>query len=204
MTEQSLHSASFWESKYQTGQSRWDLGQPAPPLVSFFESAIAPQAGNVVVLGCGQGHDAVFLAQQGLAVTAVDFAPSAIAATKELAQQKNCSVDLLEQDIFTLAASHPRQFQFLFEHTCFCAIAPEQRQKYVELAASILQPQGQLFGIFFTHDRAGGPPFGSTPAEIRALFSTYFDVLTLTPISNSVPSRQEDEHWAIFQKKVLS
>ena len=80
--EQSVGNASFWETKYQAAQFRWDLGQPTPPLVSFFDpAAIAPTSGNVIVLGCGRGHDAVFLAQQGLTVTAVDFAPSAIAAT---------------------------------------------------------------------------------------------------------------------------
>lgn len=191
----------FWEAKYQAEQFRWDLGQPTPPLVDFFSTKTAPSKGQVLVPGCGRGHDAVFLAQQGLAVTAVDFAPSAIAETATLALAQNVSVALLESDIFELSLSHQNQFQLLFEHTCFCAIAPEQRPKYVELAATVLAPQGLLFGIFFTHGRPGGPPFGSTPAEIEALFASQFEILTLEAIKNSVPSRQGDEHWGIFRKR---
>lgn len=191
----------FWETKYQADQFRWDLGQPAPPLVDFFVTEAAPRTGKVIVPGCGRGHDAVFLAQQGLEVTAVDFAPSAIAATASLAQAQNVSVALLESDIFELSLSYPNQFQLLFEHTCFCAIAPEKRPKYVELAATILAPQGLLFGIFFTHNRPGGPPFGSTPEEIKTLFANQFEILTLAAIKNSVPSRQGDEHWGIFRKR---
>ncbi|NJN73001.1 MAG: methyltransferase domain-containing protein [Limnothrix sp. RL_2_0] len=191
----------FWETKYQKDQFRWDLGQPAPALVDFFAIATALRTGKVFVPGCGRGNDAIFLAQQGLMVTAVDFAPSAIAATATLAQAKNVVVELLETDIFTLPSSYQNQFQLLFEHTCFCAIAPEERPKYVNLATTILAPQGLLFGIFFTHGRTGGPPFGSTPEEIKALFASQFEILTFAPIKNSVPSRQGDEHWAIFRKR---
>lgn len=201
MTESTPSTPFFWETKYQAEQFRWDLGQPAPPLVDFFATAIAPRSGKIIVPGCGRGHDAVFLAQQGLEVTAVDFAPSAIASTATLAQAQNVSVELLERDIFELASSHQHQFQLLFEHTCFCAIAPEQRPKYVDLAATILASQGLLIGVFFTHGRPGGPPFGSTPEEIETLFASQFEILTLEAIQNSVPSRQGDEHWGVFRKR---
>jgi len=201
VTELTPSTPSFWETKYQAKQFRWDLGQPTPPLIDFFSTETAPREGKVLVPGCGRGHDAVFLARQGLAVTAVDFAPSAIAATATLAQAQNVSVEVIERDIFALSSSHKNQFQLMFEHTCFCAIAPEERPKYVELAATILAPQGLLFGIFFTHGRPGGPPFGSTPEEIETLFSNQFETLTLDAIKNSVPNRQNDEHWGIFRKR---
>ncbi|WP_041763096.1 methyltransferase domain-containing protein [[Leptolyngbya] sp. PCC 7376] len=127
----SVEQSSFWETKYSTAEYRWDLGQPTPPLVAFFEGTITPSSGKIVVLGCGRGHDAVFLADQGLAVTAVDFAPSAIAATEELAQEKEVSLTTLEQDIFNLEKTHKGYFDYLFEHTCFCAIAPECCEHHV-------------------------------------------------------------------------
>ncbi|MEB3225067.1 MAG: methyltransferase domain-containing protein [Synechococcus sp.] len=159
--------------------------------------------GNGGVLGCGQGHDAIFLARQGLTVTGVDFAPSAITAARTLAQHHGVTLTLLEENIFDLTKSHKSHFDALFEHTCFCAIAPEQRPDYVTLAAEILKPGGRLYGVFYTHNREGGPPFGSTPQELIELFSPEFTILTLEPSKNSVPSRAGDEHWGIFQKKEL-
>lgn len=153
----------FWEEKYQTAQHRWDLGEAAPALRDFFAVGQAPRQGHWVVLGCGQGHDAIFLAQQGLQVTGVDFAPSAIAAASAQAKTHEVTLTLLEENIFDLVKSHKNHFDGVFEHTCFCAITPEQRQEYVSLAADLLKPEGKLYGVFYTHNRAGGPPFGSTP-----------------------------------------
>lgn len=194
-----IHQATFWETKYQRAEHPWDLGQAAPPLMDFFAERSC--TGKLVVLGCGHGHDAIFLAQRGFTVTGVDFAPSAIAAARQFAQQANVILKLLQANIFDLPATYPQQFDVVFEHTCFCAIAPEQRPDYVRVAASILKPQGILYGIFFTHNRDGGPPFGSTPQGIRDLFAPHFDILSLEPIQNSIPSRQGEEHWGIFQKK---
>lgn len=196
-----VSQSEFWENRYLTADALWDLGEPTPPLVSFFAKAIAPTTGKIIVLGCGQGQDAVFLAQQGLEVTAVDFAPSAIQATQDLAQAKQVSLTIVEQDIFSLKADYKNQFNYLFEHTCFCAIAPENRQKYVELAATLLKPNGVLYGIFFTHNRTGGPPWKTTTEEIQNLFSPYFDIESLDLITNSIPVRQGLEHWGMLRRK---
>ena len=198
---QSVEESSFWESKYQAASHPWDLGEPTPPLVDFFQQKIAPSGGEMIVLGCGLGQDAVFLAEQGLSVTAVDFAPSAIATTTELASAKGVKLETLEQDIFSLSKTNKGSFDYLFEHTCFCAIAPSRRQDYVGLTADLLRPNGKLYGIFFTHNREGGPPFGITPSEIREFFSPYFELETLTAITNSIPRRQGEEHWGVFRRK---
>ena len=197
----SVEQSVFWESRYLSANAPWDLGEPTPPLVSFLQQAIAPKSGKIIVLGCGQGQDAVFLAQQGLTVTAVDFAPSAVQATQNLAASKEVTLTVMEQDIFSLKENHKNQFDYLFEHTCFCAIAPECRQDYVELAATLLKPNGALYGIFFTHNRDGGPPWATTIAEVKELFSPYFDIEDLSLISNSIPRRQGFEHWGSLRRK---
>ena len=96
----SADKKSFWETKYQTNGDCWDLGQPAPGLVHFVENTQTLQPGKVIVLGCGNGHDALFLAQQGLTVTAVDFSPSAITSTLTLAQNTDVTLECLESNIF--------------------------------------------------------------------------------------------------------
>ncbi|MGB0563621.1 MAG: methyltransferase domain-containing protein [Spirulinaceae cyanobacterium] len=189
-----------WNDRYAQANTPWDLEQPAPGLVDAVQRRVIPLTGRVAVLGCGRGHDAVFLAQQGLEVVGIDFSPLAIAAARDLAQLNQVVVDWQQQDIFHLDASFDHRFDFVFEHTCFCAIAPEQRTAYREVVYQLLKPQGRLWAVFFTHQRSGGPPFGISPEEIRTLFTPRFEVQTLTPLQVSIPRRQGEEHWGEFSK----
>ncbi|HZG40030.1 MAG TPA: methyltransferase domain-containing protein [Nodosilinea sp.] len=199
--QDSALSSAAWEQRYQSGTPRWDLGQPAPAFKTLLESAAAPQAGSAIALGAGRGHDALFFAQQGFEVTAVDFAPSAIQALQEQAQAQHLSLQLLQRDIFDLTPKFAGQFDYAIEHTCFCAIDPTLRPAYVSLVADLLVSKGELLAIFFTHQRSGGPPFGTTPDEVRQLFEPHFEIISLAPVTNSVPSRQGEEHFGRLRKR---
>lgn len=199
---ESIGEVDFWESRYRQGTIGWDLGKAAPPFVTLLNSSNAPLPGKTVILGCGRGHDALLFASQGFEVTGVDFAPSAIATAQSLAREANLEVSFLQRNIFDLGIEFPNHFDYVIEHTCFCAIAPVKRQQYLDLVSSLLKPKGSLIGVFFTHNRPSGPPFGSNPQEISDLFSTQFEISHLEPVSNSVPARQDEEYLGIFNKEI--
>ena len=191
---QSISDFAYWEQRYQEKTTRWDLGQAAPAFVSLLNSQQIQTTGRTAVLGCGRGYDALLFAENGFEVVGFDFAPSAIAAAISLAQAANTPVSFLQRDIFDLGTEFPQEFDYVVEHTCFCAIPPERRFEYVQLVRSLLRPKGELIALFFTHTRPGGPPFASTPAEIYQYFEADFEILFLEPVPNSVPSRQGEEH----------
>lgn len=191
----------FWEFRYQEGTDRWDIGKAAPALVTLLNSPQAPPVGKTLVLGCGRGYDALLFAEKGHDVVGVDFAPSAIAQAREFAQSANLRVEFLQQDIFTLPKDYQNEFDYIVEHTCFCTLPPEHRSAYLNLVPSLLKPKGELIGIFFTHNREDGPPYGIQPSQIRALFTPQFEILQLDPIENSIPSRQGEEHFGRFRIK---
>ncbi len=198
----SVQESNYWEQRYHEGSDRWDLGQPAPPFVSWLESDTTNlPRGKTAVLGCGRGHDALLFANYGFEVIGFDFAPAAIAAATSLAATSNSSAQFLQRDIFDLSLEFPNHFDLVIEHTCFCAIAPEQRAAYVQLVHHILRPQGEFLGLFFTHDRPGGPPFGTTPSEIQQYFKPKFEILSLAPVTHSIPERQGEEHLGQFRAK---
>jgi len=188
-------SSDFWETRYQEGTTRWDIGKAAPAFVNLLQSDRAPSPGKTAVLGCGRGYDALLFAQAGHEVIGVDFAPSAIAAATDLAQQANLSVQFLQEDIFRFPQTYSHYFDYVVEHTCFCALSPEKRTAYINLVHTLLKSTGELLAIFFTHRREGGPPYGIQPSEIRELFTPQFDIIQLDPIKHSVPSRQGEEHF---------
>jgi SAM-dependent methyltransferase len=198
MNQSSMHSTltpHFWENRYQEGTDRWDLGQAAPPFLQLLESDNTPPPGKTLVLGCGRGYDALLFAQAGHEVIGVDFAPSAIAQARELAKDAKLPVEFLQADIFQLPQTYTHSFDYVVEHTCFCALPPEKRSAYIDLVHSLLKPNGELLAIFFTHQRSGGPPYGIQPSAIRDLFRPQFKILQLDPVQNSVPSRQGEEHF---------
>ena len=171
-----------WQHHYATGNTPWDRGGPAPALLHWLETHRLH--GRVLVPGCGSGHDLVTLAGSGASqITGLDIAPGGVAAasarTASLPQ-----VSVVEGDLFEYAHGPGRgQFDWVFEHTCFCAIPRERRDDYVSAVTAALKPGGFLLAIFYLHpwdageDQEQGPPFRSEVAELDRRFGTAFTVL---------------------------
>ncbi len=191
-------NSQFWENRYIEGTTGWDLGQAAPPFVSLLNSPAAPSLGKVAVLGSGSGYDALLFAEKGFEVIGFDFAPSAIASASALAQNRGIAAQFLQRNIFDLPDEFPHYFDYVLEHTCFCAIEPRLRPSYVQLVKSLLKPSGELIALFWAHNQPGGPPFGTTTAEIRQYFEPDFKINSLSLVNNSVPQRQGQEYLGRF------
>jgi SAM-dependent methyltransferase len=192
-------NSEYWEQRYQEDTAKWDIGMAAPPFVSLLASAKAPITGKTAVIGCGQGRDAILFSKHGFDTIGFDFAPSAITLGLELSQTMGISMQFLQRDIFELPIEFIVSFDYVIEHTCFCAIRPEQRPDYVNMVRSILNPTGELIALFWAHNRPDGPPFGTTLEEIQDLFSSSFDTSHISPVSNSIASHYGEEYLARFK-----
>lgn len=164
-----------WEERYRTGDTPWDKGATAPPLIEYLEQHAL--GGRVLVPGCGLGHDARYLAQHADQVIGLDISATAIDRAKQFPQPDN--LHFQTADFFNLPSSFHGSFDFIFEHTFLCALQPERRTDYVQIAHQLLKPGGRLIAIFYTvidgsSAVAEGPPFSISPAEIDALFEYAF------------------------------
>lgn len=192
-------SALVWDRRYREGRDGWELGQPAPPLRDFFSHhPLAPHPpGRVLVPGCGRGHEARLLAELGFAVVGLDFSAEAIAAARQWASPPGASLHWLQADLFdrqALAAAglDPASLQGVVEHTCFCAIEPQQRPAYLQTVAELLVPGGWLLGLFWCHGRPDGPPYGSDPGELAGALAQAGLIKALwQPAANSATGRQQ-------------
>ena len=61
--------------------------------------SLAPAGGAALDLACGAGRHAVWLAEQGFRVTAVDSSPVALAKTQSLARERNVTVICQQVDL---------------------------------------------------------------------------------------------------------
>lgn len=74
---------SSWQDRYAGEGQMWS-GQPNPQLVAEV-ARLSP--GAALDLGCGEGGDVIWLAQQGWDVTGADFSTNALARTTAHAEQ---------------------------------------------------------------------------------------------------------------------
>ncbi len=89
----------------------------------------------------------------------------------------------------------------MLEHTCFSALNPQLDDEYAALVTRLLRPGGTYIALFFTHGRPGGPPYTTSEEEVRRLFATRLEILTMRPPARSVPQRAGNELFAIMRKK---
>ncbi len=193
-------SAEGWDNRYQEGTDAWDLGCPAPPFVDLLGSAARPATGRMAVIGCGAGHDALLFAAAGFEVMGFDFAASPIDRARQAAEVRGIAANFLQRNIFELLPEFNQRFDYVLEHTCFCAIDPGLRSQYVQVVKSLLRPGGTLIGLFFTHDRTEGPPFGVKPSELLDYFAADFETLLFEPELNSIAKRKGEEYFGIFRR----
>jgi SAM-dependent methyltransferase len=154
----------------------WDKGHPAPPLVEWIEARPGLLQGRILVPGSGRGHDVRALAAlPGVSgVTGLDVSPSAVNLANQVPRAG------VEEhrvgDLFDLPAEDRGAYDWVWEHTCFCAIDPARRDEYVRAVHGALKPGGGFLAVFYLdpyddeHRPGGGPPHGSSLEELESRF----------------------------------
>ena len=218
-------SRDYWEQRYQTHDMSWEKGGPSPGLVDFLAAHPDLERGTVCVPGCGTGNDVRAFAAAGFDVFGFDIAPSAIrlaiekTAVADLGAPASCRRDAVVGKIagrmpalpgrmkakFALADflrdEPPQKFDWLFEHTLFCAIQPVERDDYVRAVLRWLKPGGMYLAVNYFLCEPKGPPWPTARGEQLARFSAHFDLVAdWTP--RSYPNREGKERMFWWRRKV--
>jgi len=192
---------SYWEIRWQRGETGWDMRQASPPLINY-ALQISPEKRSqtqVLIPGCGNGHEALTLAEAGFAgLTLLDIAPTAVAAIQEQldAQPPAYPARVLCTDFF----EHADRYDLVLEQTFFCALDPVLRAAYAQKMFDLLNPGGKLAGVWFDRTFEGGPPFGGNVLEYKKLFAPFFRLHTVAPCYNSIPARAGSEVFMILER----
>lgn len=193
-----------WEFQYQQGVTPWDK-QAAHPFIAH--PIWTQRSGRWLVPGCGFGNDAAALAEAGAeSVLGLDVAPSAIAgAQARYGANPRLAFELT--DFFAIGEDlRAGGFDGIWEHTCFCAIDPEDRPRYVAAAAAALRTGGLLVACFYLNpwdadeDQDQGPPFRSEVEKLDALFAPYFTLDQELIPPHTFPGREGKELIRFLQR----
>ena len=187
---------TYWENRWQQGQTNWDLGEASPPLKAYL-AGVADRDLAILIPGCGNAYEATYLVERGFTnVTLLDIAPTAVARLQE---QFGDRVQVQEADFFAWTGA----YDLILEQTFFCALVPSQRPAYVRQMHRLLKPGGRLVGVLFDREFSiEGPPFGGSRAEYEALFIPWFTLEVLAPCYNSARPRQGTELFICLEKPI--
>ncbi len=191
-----------WDQRYKDGDKPWDKGSATPVLAELLTQApeyFKPGI-KTLVPGCGLGHDVSLLKNAGLDTYGLDISETALETARQTYPELG---DVwIADDLFELKEKSP-SYDLIWEHTCYCAILPEQRKDYIASALRILKPGGYFAGVFFINTGKApneGPPFSTTKQEIIETFSPHFDLARESKPSQSYPGRENREWVSIWRK----
>lgn len=188
---------SFWNHRWLTGQTGWDIGEPSPPLAYYLQQ-FSDKTAAVFIPGCGNAHEAEWMAANGFTnITILDIAPEAVARLKEKFKSLP-QIKILCGDFF----QHQGSYDLIIEQTFFCAQIPERRNEYVKKMQGLLSDKGKLAGVLFSKEfETPGPPFGGSRELYKKLFEPCFIIKIMEPCYNSIAPRAGNELFFVLQKK---
>ncbi|NKI27797.1 methyltransferase domain-containing protein [Arenibacter sp. 6A1] len=188
----------FWEDRYISQDTGWDIGHISTPLKSYIDQ-LRDKTIKILIPGAGNGYEAVYLAEQGFCnITVIDIAKPPLEQLRGRLKEAD-AVTLIEGDFFDLELS---DFDLILEQTFFCALDPSLRPAYVRKMKQLLKPKGKLAGLLFNFPLTeSGPPFGGDQKEYKMLFSKDFTIKVLENAYNSIKPRAGKELFFIFESK---
>ncbi len=146
-----MSNEEFWEARYAEHDHVWS-GKPNAILV---QEIAGLEPGTALDLGCGEGADAIWLAERGWRVTAADISRNALQRAARHAEEAGVA-DRVDWQRHDLAASFPEGAYDLV--TAMFLHTPAEgmpREAVLRSAAAAVAPGG----VLFVAGHAGPPPW---------------------------------------------
>lgn len=146
-------ATAHWESRYAERDRIWSA-RPNQALVAAVGHL---PAGKALDLGSGEGADAVWLAERGWQVTAVDVSPTAVARARELASDHRVPPGQITWLVEDLADWVPQDHYDLVSACFLHSSIPFPRAEVLRRAAAAVAPEGHLLVV----GHAAPPPWAA-------------------------------------------
>jgi len=166
----------WFEELYRIGETEpcvvsWADKRPNPHLVSWAtKNKLSGRGERALVVGCGYGDDAEWLASRGFGVQAFDIAPTAISAARRRFPLSR--VQYLVADILSPPTEWRGSFDFVFEAYTLQVLKGEHRAKAARNIASLVK--GTLLVIARAreeNEEEGMMPWPLTKSDLKPLLA---------------------------------
>lgn len=157
----------------------WAYMQATPDLVQWAEKVNLDGYGkSAIVVGCGMGDDAEYLARRDFKVTAFDVSETAIAIC--LKRFPNSKVNYQQADLFSLPQTWHHAFDFVLENRTIQSLPSKIYQKTMQAIATLVDEDGTL--LILANGRDPQAPKDSIPWPLSRHELQHFTELGLTEI----------------------
>jgi SAM-dependent methyltransferase len=160
----------------------WDRDDPNPQLAEWAEGVALDGTGRrAVVVGCGLGADAEYVASRGFATTAFDIAPAAIEEVRR--RRPGSPVDYRVENLLALSPDLVGRFDLVVEIFTLQALPDPPRADAAEAVVGLVAPGGRLVAVAFRDDGSEaapqGPPFPLGRRFMESLGSGVLELVRL-------------------------
>ncbi len=132
-----VDNRDYWNQYYKN-----DVCSKQPsPFAQYVATLIEPGR-RLVELGCGNGRDAVYLAAQGLKVTALDLSSVTI---EHLREQNIPNAEFICEDFINSDIHRPNGYDYAYSRFTMHSINKNQEQLLLQRVYASLRPGGKLF-----------------------------------------------------------
>jgi len=194
---------AFWDGFYadRTKRIPFFVDKPDENLVRYVEQLEIP-VNWVLELGSGPGRNALYLAEHGSQVDAVDLAKTSVDWANDRARERQLDVSFRQANLFDLSFEQGA-YDFVYDSGCFHHIAPHRRNDYIRVVSDALRPGGcfaltcfveggQYGGSDITdwevyRQRSLNGGLGFTEEKLRSIFDT-FEVLDIRLMQEAAPT----------------
>jgi cyclopropane fatty-acyl-phospholipid synthase-like methyltransferase len=143
--------AEFFDTAYE-GVPMWEIGRPQDDIVRLAERG--GFKGEVLDLGCGTGHNALFLAARGLKVHGVDRVPVAIERARANAAAVGSTATFEVVDVLNWKKPG-KKYDTLLDSALFHVFSDEDRATYIRILGSLVKANGVLHILCFSDQEPG-------------------------------------------------
>ena len=151
-----------WDERYAGPELVWGAG----PNCFVAEELAALPPGRAIDLGTGEGRNAIWLAERGFTVTAVDFSRVGLARAAGLAAGRGVSVDWVHADLLDYQPT-PGGYDLVL--IAYIQLPADRLTALARTAATALAPGGTLLAV--GHDRDNIARGYGGPKDIGVLWT---------------------------------
>ncbi len=151
-----------WNQRYEGRELLWSAR--ANRFLTAAAAEIAP--GRALDVACGEGRNAVWLAERGWQVTGIDFSDVGLGKAAELAEQRGVTVEWVCADLHEYA---PPAEAFDLVAILYLHLSADGRRRVLEQAARAVAPDGVLLVV--GHDASNPADGYGGPQDPAILFT---------------------------------
>lgn len=173
----------------------WDRRLPHWALATWAEArGLDGNGWRAIVVGCGLGADAAYLADLGFDTTAFDLSETAVRTARE---RFPGAVDYIQADLLHLPDEWVHAFDLVVEIFTVQALPLSLRHQATANVAQLVAPGGTLLVVEAIHDEGEpppvGPPWPFTRAQVEAFATDGVLIERIDVVTN--PEQPDQHRW---------